>query len=107
MKFKDSSPEELRDIWENRKEFHLEVTEDILGFSNLGADYFTSPKEVPPTPIAFFKENFVQLIYHSSDDWKGRWMRFLLFVYASSGKIFYTKKSDDIYDAHVVWEKYK
>ena len=31
MKFKDSSPEELRDIWENRKEFHLEVTEDIWG----------------------------------------------------------------------------
>ena len=104
MRFEECSPEELRSIWENRCESDLEVSEDILGFSTFGADYFSIPREVAPTPIAFFKDNFVQLIYHSPVNWKGRWMRFLLFVYASGGKILYTIKNDS-YNAHVRWRE--
>jgi len=103
MKFENCSAENLRAVWENEKEAHIEIGDDILGFSGLNDDYFSTPKEVPPTPIAFFKDNFVKLIYHSSDDLKGRWMRFVLFVYATGGKILFTKRFEGLYDAHVVW----
>lgn len=101
MEFEKLTPEQLREIWDKTKNITIEVKEEIVGFSTINVG--KTPIEVPPTPLAFFKENFVQIILHTSDDFKGRWIRFVLFVYAKGGKIFFTKNALGNYDAEIRW----
>lgn len=102
-KFEGIIDGELLDIVKNKKECHIEVSESLVGFSQLTCVDFSSPREVPPTPMVFFKEHFTQIVIHTRNDLKGTWDRFVLFVYAAGGKIFFKKISEDSYDAHVVW----
>jgi hypothetical protein len=103
MNFEEITPEVLRKIWTKRAESTIQVSKEILNFSDSDDSYFKSPKEVPPTPIAFFEKNFIEIIYHSSDDLQGRWMRFVLYVYVAGGKIMYEKLSDGMFSAQVIW----
>ena len=105
MNFTDINESTLREILEKQQGIEIEVSEAILGFSEIDKNYFSRPREVPPTPVAFIKESFVKLIFQSANDVKGRWMRFVLFVYATNGKILFTKKSNDVYNAQVLWSK--
>ena len=54
MDFEGIKPEDLRKIWTERKESTIQVSTEILNFSDLDNSYFLTSKEVPPTPIAFF-----------------------------------------------------
>lgn len=103
MNFEEIKPEDLRKIWTERKQSTIQVSKEILNFSDLDDSYFLTSKEVSSTPIAFFEKNFIEIIYHSSNDLKGRWMRFVLYVYAAGGKILYKNQLDTMFTAQVVW----
>jgi len=103
MEFEEITEAALSDIWNNRREFHVVVPESLVGFSKLMTTDFLSPTEVPPTSIPFVPENFVHVVMHSTNDVKGRWIRFVLFVYAVE-KIRFKNTTDEAYEAHIVWK---
>ena len=104
MRLTDRNHSELNQICTERRNCEIEVSDEILGFSSLTSTDFSKSTEVPPTSTAFLEKHFVNLILHCPNDLKGSWMRFVLFVYADGGKIFFTKADDNYYKAAIQWK---
>lgn len=104
MEFEKITPEYLRRIWIDKKESTIIIPIDYLNLTNLEPTYFDVPKELAPSPIALLEKNFVEIIYHSSNDLNGRWIRFALYVYAAGGRILYKNESYNKFSAHITWD---
>ncbi len=102
--FETITEQQISEMLTKRKEQKILIDESVVKFrtSNLNID-FSSPLEVPPSPTLLASDLIAKIILHSDESIRGKYNRFVIAVYAFGGKIFYTSKDSDEYEAHIVW----
>jgi len=104
--FDDFNEEMMLDIIEQRKDISIKVSEELTKFSQDLPDVdFSEEKEVPPTQMILSREGLAQIIFHTTPDIRGRFTRFVVFVYVFGGKIFYKKLNDYFFEAKLEWPR--
>ena len=99
------SNEELSQLLDGKNKFEIEISESVAQFKSgvLANLDFSKPQEIPPTPMILCAEGIAQVLVYGGNDLKGKYMAFVVFVYALSGKIHYTELSPSNYKAVVTW----
>jgi hypothetical protein len=104
IQFEQLNEEEMWEAIRHKKELSLIISDRITNFSSNIPDVdFSSEKEVPPTSIIFTREGMAQVIYYSGSDIEGKYIKFVVFIYACGGKIFYKDLRNGFYEARVSW----
>jgi len=104
--FDDFDEEMMIDIIEQRKNISIKISDEITKFSKEIPNVdFSSETEVPPTKMILSREGLAQIILHTTPDVRGRFTRFVVFVYAFGGKIFYKKIDENYFEAKLEWSK--
>jgi hypothetical protein len=104
--FEDLNEEMMLDIIEEQRDISIKVSDELTNFSYEIFDVDSSEeKEVPPTQMIFSREGIAEIILHTTPDVRGRFTRFVVFVYAFGGKIFYKKINDHYFEAKLKWPR--
>ncbi len=69
--------------------------------ANLATTDVTRPFTTPPSPVILTRQNLGQAFAYSTDDWKGRWLRFFLLTYFYKGQIWYRRQEDGTFEVQV------
>lgn len=104
IQFEQLNEKEMWELILHKKELSLIISDRITKFSSdIPNVDFSSEKEVPPTSIILTREGMAQVLYYSGSDIEGRYIRFVVFIYALGGKIFYKDLRNGFYKARVSW----
>ena len=104
--FDDLNEEMMLDIIDQRKNISIKISDEITKFSKEIPDVdFSKEREVPPTKMILTREGLSQIILYTTPDVRGRFTRFVVFVYAFDGKIFYKKIDESYFEAKLEWSK--
>ncbi|TKJ37053.1 MAG: hypothetical protein CEE38_09120 [Planctomycetes bacterium B3_Pla] len=104
LSFETIDEQQLSEMLRNRKELRFLISESVVKFgTTIPSVDFSSPQEIPPTPVIFTPDLLAQVIVHAGADLDGKYTRFVVTVYACGGKIFYTSIGSGKYEAHVEW----
>lgn len=102
--FDDFNEEMMLDIIQQRKNISIKISDDLTGFTKEIPDVdFSREKEIPPTKMILTREGLSQIMYYTTPDVRGRYNRFVVFVYAFGGKIFYKKLDEHYFEAKLEW----
>lgn len=106
ISFNDIKEGEMIDIIDRRTDLSFRVSDELTRFSQdiPGVD-FSQEREVPPTSLILTREGLAEILLHAAPDARGRFMQFIVFIYAFGGRVFYRKLETGFYEAKVVWEK--
>lgn len=99
--FQSIPPQTLSELIHGKRPFEVEIPDSVTNFKSHGD--FSSPKEVPPTPLILTAEGIAQVLVHSGNGLGGLYTQFVVFVYALGGKIHYTALPSGNYRAVVSW----
>jgi hypothetical protein len=102
--FETIAESQLAQMLRQPQELKLLISEVVVRFkTHIPQVSFADPTEVPPTSAIFTPEGLAQVIAHGGNDLNGKYIRFVVTVYAYGGKILYRSASPSEYEAHVVW----
>lgn len=94
----------LTGIIRSRQDAIVEVDEEIVDFSrDLPNTDFSIAIEVPPTSGSYTHEMIAAALSSPPTDLSGCFIRFVMFVYATGGKITYKRLPNDSYETTVTW----
>ena len=108
-RFDAVTPYRLGKIWTNAEDVHFQITDSCLGFRKAFANVdFSSPREVPPSPVAISGDVIARLLISGANDCHSKHALLVLSVYAAGGKVWY-KDFDDSdsntdFDMHITWQ---
>lgn len=101
---KDLSHNEIKDMFKNKINTTIEIPLAIARFKvEIPNVDFSVAREIPPTPMILTPDGIAQVVVHGSNDLEGKFLQLVVFVYASSGKIFYTELKNGNYKAEIKW----
>lgn len=92
-------------IPQERRSITFTALRTTLGFETIERDLagtgVTYLFTTPPSPIILNQENIGKAFAYSSDDWRGRWIRFFLLTYFYEGQIWFRKLDEQTFEVQV------
>jgi len=99
-----ADPNILTGIIRSRQDAIIEVDDETLGFSeDLPNTDFSEAREIAPTSGSYTREMVAAALASPPTDLKGCYLRFVMFVYATGGKITYKSADKAVYEVVVTW----
>ena len=92
--FDKLSEKEMWNVILHKKELTLTISDQIIKLPS-------NVEEVPPPLIS--EHELAQAFYYSAQGMEGRYIRFVVFIYALGGKIVYKDLRNGSYEAKVSW----
>lgn len=106
ISFEEIDENKMSNIIDQRIDLSIKISDDITKFSKVIQKIdFSEEREVPPTSLILTREGLAEAMHHAPRDNNGKFMQFVVFIYAFNGKIFYKKLDNGFYEARVVWQK--
>ncbi len=104
ISFETVGEQQLSEMLRDRKELKLVISESVVKFGTTIPNVdFSSPQEVPPSSVIFTPDLLAQIIVKTGTDLDGKYIRFVVTVYACGGRIFYKSIGSGKYEACVEW----
>jgi len=87
-------------------DFVISIGETVFHYGDKypGID-FSTPQEVPPKPAILKANDMTHVICGNDPSLAGKYIRFMVLVYALGGKIYYRSIGSDRYHAEVKWQR--
>jgi hypothetical protein len=103
-KFNYEPASTFKSLIASRTPFEIEIEESITNFkTTVPNTNFQNPTEVPPTPVMLTQSIVNEIMLHAPSTIEGKYVLFVVFVYATGGKIHYSNCGALLYNGTITW----